>query len=92
MKEQNNHSILAEGKRVLQVEADALIAASQRLDDSFLKASELMHQSLSLGGKIVVRFGLSRARVGGSVMVWVPVAVCFCTCAGVVRSWSDPLW
>lgn len=39
---------------MLQVEADALIAASQRLDESFLQVSEIMHKSLSVGGKIVV--------------------------------------
>lgn len=46
--------MLEEGRRVLRVEAEALLSASKQLGDSFTTAVEMIHESLSLGGKIVV--------------------------------------
>jgi len=43
-----------EGRRVLRVEAEALLNASRQLDENFAKAVEIIHESLRLGGKIVV--------------------------------------
>lgn len=45
---------MEEGRRVLRVEAEALLSASRQLDDSFAKAVDLIHASLSRGGKVVV--------------------------------------
>jgi arabinose-5-phosphate isomerase len=47
-------SLVEEGKRVLRVEAEALLNASRQLDENFARAVETIHESLSLGGKIVV--------------------------------------
>lgn len=41
-------------RRVIQMEADALLALSDRLDDSFTKAIALLQQTLEQRGKIVV--------------------------------------
>lgn len=46
--------ILAEGKRVLAVEASALESASRALDDGFTKTVNGIHDALKRGGKIVV--------------------------------------
>ena len=46
--------ILEEGRRVLRVEAEALLSASRQLDESFAKAVDLIHDSLGRGGKVVV--------------------------------------
>lgn len=43
-----------EGRRVLQVEAEALLAAARALDERFERAVETIYDSLSRGGKIVV--------------------------------------
>ena len=46
--------LLEEGKRVLRVEADALMHAMNTLDQSFAKAVALIDEALQSGGKIVV--------------------------------------
>jgi arabinose-5-phosphate isomerase len=46
--------ILEEGRRVLRVEAEALMLASQRLGPSFEDAVNLIFESLAKGGKVVV--------------------------------------
>ena len=46
--------ILAEGKRVLEVEAQALSAASEQLGPSYVQTVEALYQALKAGGKIVV--------------------------------------
>ncbi|MGZ3652512.1 MAG: KpsF/GutQ family sugar-phosphate isomerase [Bdellovibrionota bacterium] len=46
--------LVEEGKRVLRVEAEALLAASGSLGAGFATAVEAIFESLSLGGKIVV--------------------------------------
>jgi arabinose-5-phosphate isomerase len=48
------NEILEEGRRVLRVEAEALLSASQVLGESFAVAVNLIHESLGLGGKVVV--------------------------------------
>jgi arabinose-5-phosphate isomerase len=50
----NTKEILTEGKRVLQVEADALHAASKILGEEFSHAVEKIHECQGKGGKIVV--------------------------------------
>jgi len=45
---------LAEGRRVLGVEAEALKRASEALDENFSRAVQLIHDSLTEGGKVVV--------------------------------------
>lgn len=46
--------IVEEGRRVLRVEAEALLSASRSLDESFAGAVDLIHESLGRGGKVVV--------------------------------------
>lgn len=50
----SDHSILEEGRRVLQLEADALSEAAARLDASFVQAVRLLAACRANGGKIVV--------------------------------------
>lgn len=48
------NEIVEEGRRVLRVEAEALLSASRLLDESFAGAVDLIHESLGRGGKVVV--------------------------------------
>lgn len=45
---------IEEGQRVLRIEAEALLAAAEQLNDSFHQAVVIMQGTLAAGGKIVV--------------------------------------
>jgi arabinose-5-phosphate isomerase len=47
-------ALVEEGRRVLRVEAEALLSASQQLGDSFAQAVDMISAALAKGGKIVV--------------------------------------
>lgn len=48
------NEILTEGQRVLRLEAEAIFAAAERLDSSFVDSVERIHGQLVEGGKIIV--------------------------------------
>jgi len=50
----SRHETIEEGKRVLRIEAEAIIAAVGRIDENFAIAIELISSALKNGGKIVV--------------------------------------
>lgn len=45
---------IPEGQRVLRIEAEALLAAAEQLGESFDRAVDILRETLSAGGKIVV--------------------------------------
>lgn len=53
-KEYSAEKTIEEGRRVLRVEAEALLAAVNKIDAGFAVAVELIHEALREGGKIVV--------------------------------------
>lgn len=61
MRSSNNSETLAEGKRVVRLEAQALAALEQRLDDSFVAAVELIAGST---GRVIVS-GIGKSGIIG---------------------------
>ncbi|MGZ3710865.1 MAG: KpsF/GutQ family sugar-phosphate isomerase [Bdellovibrionota bacterium] len=51
---QQKKNTLEEGRRVLSVEAEALRSAAAALGESFVQAVDFLHETLTLGGKVVV--------------------------------------
>lgn len=49
----DNKGLIEEGRRVLRVEAEALQNAASTLGDSFAQVVNVIHESLSSGGKVV---------------------------------------